>query len=74
MNDLANNGYYIIRNFVPDNLKTDMNINILENDKVNYKNYDNIINNILKKLDSKFNWESSAIKYRVSEGKTKKNI
>ena len=26
MNDLANNGYYIMRNFVPDNLKTDMNI------------------------------------------------
>lgn len=72
MNELEDHGYIFLNNFIDNSLFDDMNDNILDNDYVNYYNYDTIIQKILHKLDYKLNWNSMALKYRVSEGKNKK--
>lgn len=72
MNELEKHGYIFFNNFIDNELFDDMNDNILDNDYVNYYNYDSIIQRILHKLDYKLNWNSMALKYRVSEGKNKK--
>jgi len=48
-----------------------MAANFLDNDKVNYKNYDSIIDTILQKAATKLQWNNklTATKYRVSDGK-----
>jgi hypothetical protein len=72
MNELNNQGYLFLKNFIDDELFNEMNDNILDNDKVNYYNYDKIVQKILCKLNYKLDWNSIALKYRVSEGKNKK--
>ena len=66
-----NDGYILLRNFINEELAARMNENILDDNKVNYKNYDIVIDDILKKLDYDMNWKSTYNKYRVSEGKIK---
>ena len=72
MDILDNEGYIFFNDFVDKELLYDMNNNFLEDDNINYKNYDTIIKKCLYILDHKLNWNSLSLKYRVSEGKNKK--
>ena len=67
-----NDGYIVLREFINETLSNRMNKNILDNNKVNYKNYDIVIYDIIQKLNYDMNWNSTYNKYRVSEGKSKK--
>lgn len=66
---MSKNCHIKLNNFIKGDLFKKMNYNILSNDKVNYREYDKIIPEILGELKLRFNWNPIATKYRVSEGK-----
>jgi|SaaInlV_125m_DNA_1040241.scaffolds.fasta_scaffold04589_5 hypothetical protein len=59
----------ILNNFIKNDLFNKMNSNFLDDDKVNYGEYDEIIAQVIQQLKVELNWEPIATKYRVSEGK-----
>ena len=65
--------YLKMDNFLSINLINEMKKNILSNNKINYKNFDIIVIKIMKLLGKKFNCDPIPTKYRVSDGKSKKN-
>nr|QFG74720.1 MAG: hypothetical protein [Megaviridae environmental sample] len=75
MNSILNNkGYIKLDNFVENtDLKNSLENNILKDLTINYTNYDVLIRELLSLLDKKMNWDSGALKYRVSSGKKIKN-
>tara|TARA_B100001758_G_scaffold245938_1_gene259962 strand:+ start:5230 stop:6159 length:930 start_codon:yes stop_codon:yes gene_type:complete len=66
------NCHLLLDNFIKDDLLNRVNSNFLNDDKINYGNYDKIIAEILQQLKTKLNWDPIATKYRVSEGKKAK--
>lgn len=66
------NCHLLLDNFIKNDLLNRVNSNFLNDDKINYNNYDKIIAEILQQLKTKLNWDPIATKYRVSEGKKAK--
>ena len=64
--------YIKFSNFIKGHLFDNMNSQFLNNDMINYIEYDNLIDDILNELKLKLNWNPIATKYRVSEGSNKK--